>query len=127
MSQYPSVLDEKELGKKSCLNILVLCILMYPPHAGGAEIQAYYVSNKLAEEGHFVHVISTGPTKQVENQDKTLFKQSFVQHELRRFPGNFAYVLKMFLLAYLLRNEVDVVHVHIADVHMVPAFLLSKI
>jgi glycosyltransferase involved in cell wall biosynthesis len=33
----------------------------------------------------------------------------------------------MFLLAYLLRNEVDVVQVHIADMPMVPAFLLSKI
>lgn len=127
MSQYPSVLDEKELGKKSGLNILVLCMYMYPPHAGGAEIQAYYVSNKLVEDGNDVHVISTGPTKQVENQDKTLFKQSFVRHKLRRFPGNLAYVLKMFLLAYLLRNEVDVVQVHIADMPMVPAFLLSKI
>jgi len=130
MSQYPSVLDEKELGSaraKSSLNILVLCVLIYPPHAGGVEIHAYYVSNRLAEDGHDVHVISIGPTKQVENQDKTLFKQSFVRHKLRRFPSNFGYMLKVFLLAYLLRNKADIVQVHFADMPMVPAFLLSKI
>jgi glycosyltransferase involved in cell wall biosynthesis len=127
MSQYPSALDEEQLGRKSCLNVLVLCILMYPPHAGGAEIQAYYVSNKLAEWGHNVHVISTGPTNQAEDQDKTLFKQSFIRYKWGRFPGNFAFVLKMFSLGYLLRDKIDVVQVHIADMHMVSAFLLSKI
>lgn len=131
MSQYPSVLGEKGSGKKNGLHILVLCIYMYPPHAGGAEIQAYYVSNKLAKDGHDVHVISIGPTKQVKNQDKIFFKQSFVRHKWRRYPVNFAgmlaYVLKMFSLAYILRNEVDVVQVHMADMPMAPAFLLSKI
>jgi glycosyltransferase involved in cell wall biosynthesis len=126
MQQCPSSLDEKKCGQKARLRILVLCTYIYPPYAAGAEIHAYYVSNKLAENGHYVHVFSVAPRKRVVSDAKILFEQSLVKVWRRPFSILF-YVCKIFLFAYLLRKEFDVIQVHIANTPMIPAFLLSKI
>jgi glycosyltransferase involved in cell wall biosynthesis len=118
--------NEREYEKESRLSILVLCWNIYPYCAAGAEIHAYYVSNKLAENGNDVHVIAIGPRKQVDNHVRIMFKQSSVQLWRRPFD-NMAYVFKVFSLAYLLRRGVNVVQVHYAATAMIPAFMLSKI
>jgi glycosyltransferase involved in cell wall biosynthesis len=118
--------DEEESRQKDKLRLLVLCMHIYPPYAGGAEIHAYYVSNNLAENGYYVHVISVAPKKQVAHHVKIMFNQSLVRLGRRPF-SNLAYVFKVFLLAYLRRREFDVIQVHIASTAMIPAFMISKI
>jgi glycosyltransferase involved in cell wall biosynthesis len=99
---------------------------IYPPYAGGAEIHAYYVSNTLAEKGHYVHVISVAPKKPAAYNVKSIFNQTLVRLWRRPFV-NLAYVFKVFLLAYLQRREFDVIQVHVANTAMIPAFMVSKI
>jgi glycosyltransferase involved in cell wall biosynthesis len=118
--------DEEESRQKDKLRLLVLCMYIYPPYPGGAEIHAYYVSNNLAENGYYVHVISVAPKKQVAHHVKSMFNQSLVRLWRRPFK-NLAYVLKVFSLGYLLRKEFDVIQVHIASNSMIPAFMISKI
>jgi len=118
--------NEKKHEKKSKFGILVLCWNIYPPYAAGAEIHAYYVSNKLAEDGNDVHLIAIGPRKQVETKVRIRFKQSSIQLWRRPFH-NLAYVFRVFPLAYLLRRGVDIIQVHYAATAMIPAFMLSKI
>jgi glycosyltransferase involved in cell wall biosynthesis len=119
--------DEEESRQKDKLRLLVLCMYIYPPYAGGAEIHAYYVSNNLAENGYYVHVISVAPKKQVAHHVKSMFNQSLVRLWAPRPFNNLAYVFKVFLLAYLRRREFDVIQVHIASTAMIPAFMISKI
>ena len=118
--------DEEESRQKNKPRLLVLCMYIYPPYAGGAEIHAYYVSNSLAENGYYVHVISVAPKKQVSRYVKSMLNQSLVRLWRRPF-SNLAYVFKVFLLAYLRRREFDVIQVHIAGIAMIPAFMISKI
>jgi glycosyltransferase involved in cell wall biosynthesis len=126
MLQPFPISDEKETQKDK-LRILVLCMHVYPAYVAGAEIHAYYVSNKLAENGHYVHVIAIATRKQVETQVRIMFKQSSVRLWRPPFSG-LAYVIKVFLLAYLRRCEFDVIQVHIATgMTMLPAFMISKI
>lgn len=104
----------------------MLCRYIYPPYVAGAEIHAHYVSNKLAEDGHTVNVISVAPRKQAQHRVRTAFRHSTVR--LWRSPfGNLSYILKAFSLGYLLRNQYDVIQIHIADIPMIPAFLISSI
>lgn len=126
MLQPPRSSDEEESSQRDKLRLLVLCMYIYPPYAGGAEIHAYYVSNTLAENGHYVHVISIAPKKQVAHHVKSMFNQSLVPLWQRPFD-NLAYVFKVFLLAYLRRRELDVIQVHVAGIAMIPAFIISKI
>jgi glycosyltransferase involved in cell wall biosynthesis len=126
MSQPLPLPDEKICSRKGKLRILVLCMYIYPPYVAGAEIHAYYVSNKLAENGHSVHVIAVAPRKHVEYHVRILFNQSLIR--LWRRPLNsLVYIIKVFLLAYLQRREFDVIQIHIANIAMIPAFMLSKI
>jgi len=118
--------DKEACKRKDKLGILVLCNYVYPPYVGGTEIHAYYVSNNLAENGYYVHVISIAPKKQVVHHVKSMFNQSLVRLWRRPF-NNLAYVLKVFLLAYLRRREFDVIQVHTAYTAMIPAFMISKI
>lgn len=126
MLQPPHSSDKEGFLQKNELGLLVLCMYVYPPYAGGAEIHAYYVSSILAENGYHVHVISIAPKKEVAHYVKSMFNQSLVR--LWRPPfNNLAYVLKVFLLGYFRRKEFDVIQVHIASTAMIPAFMISKI
>lgn len=126
MFRHSSVPDKQKYRKTKKLNIIVLCLNVYPPYAAGAEIHAYYVSNKLTEDGNNVNMIAISPRKEIVNQDRVAFKLSSIK--LWRQPfGSLAYVVKVFLLAFHLRKEVDAVQVHMASTGMIPAFMLSMI
>jgi len=118
--------DEEESKQKNKPRLLVICMYSYPSFTGGAEIHAYYVSNRLAENGHHVHMISIAPEKQVSPDVKNMLNQSLVRLWWGPFK-NLAYVFKVFSLGYLRRREFDVIQVHIASNAMLPAFMLSKI
>jgi glycosyltransferase involved in cell wall biosynthesis len=126
MLQPPRSSDEEGFCQRDKLRLLVLCMYIYPPYAGGAEIHAHYVSNALAENGYYVHVISVAPKKQVARHEKSMFNQSLVRLWPRPF-NDLAYVLSVLPLAYLRRREFDVIQVHQARTAMIPAFMISKI
>ena len=105
----------------------MICGSIYPHRIGGAELHTYYVSNKLAERGHDVYVITIASRKNVEQQAKTVFKQRLVRPLSLLLPHGLAYLFKVFLQAYIRRREFDIVQVHMALTGMIPAYMLLKI
>ena len=125
-SSYHSV--EKMRKHKDKLGILVLCGSIYPHRIGGAELHTYYVSKKLVEIGHDVHVITIAPRKNVEQKAKAVFKQRLAGAPLSiLLPRGLAYLFETFVRSYIRRREFDVVQVHMALGGMIPAYMLLKI
>src|SRR5512136_2535310 len=116
----------KEMQTRNRLKILMLSTYIYPPYVGGAEMHAYYVANKLAENGNHVHVFSTDSRKPVTYQTKIMFKLSLFKL-LPRPLGILHFICKTTVFAFLLRREFDLIQVHIAGALMIPAFVFSKI
>lgn len=118
------ILYKKNYKQTDKPKILVLCGSIYPHRTGGAEIHAYYVSNKLVEKGYNMLIITFVTKKRVQQQTKNVFKKSLIKRA--RFPIALISMLRVFLVSYIKRKEFDVTHVHMALHGMIPAYMLLK-
>lgn len=115
----------KDIPKK--FGILVLCGGIYPEGQGGAEVHLFYVCRELAEQGYHIFVIS--PTSKISSRasEKHI---PFVRIYIKLWPKPFAtlsYIVKSFVESYRLKQQIEIVHAHMAAYPMVAAFMSSLI
>lgn len=80
----------------------------FPPYRGGIETVVYYLSKGLARIGHDVQVVTSDIPKQKKEENFETFKVK----RLRTFVNLFGFPV-ISSLGEVLRNDIDIVHVHV--------------
>jgi glycosyltransferase involved in cell wall biosynthesis len=111
--------NERGLKSKKIIQVLSF----YPPHLGGMEQRVSDLSERLAKDGHEVHVVTSDQGTYAHMEVKGKLKISYLKS---RFFANTVFIPSLFGL--LMKQPKDaVIHTHIAQV-LTPevAFIVAK-